>query len=1306
MQTGFSIDDVRDTLTRDVTRALGRIEQAAREILDAPEFALGGEPASLPHFVTIGDHSHAIYGTSRLVSARSLADSSARMEALAQHGREQLGRALRHLAQARDIATAMVGGATDMLAMLSLELDAQSPEAQVIADSWRLRVEDVLRASSLAIAGGESTAGGLRVLPGAPGRESAASPGPASVADPADRGAAGEAADAPVDAIDNGWGDFDDPPARSAARLSVVPPLPAPPPVASYPASTYSFASSMAEPAIDDESVVDPDLVEVFAEEARSTLTVLDDALAALGTSPDDRALLKSIERGFHTLKGAAATVGLTAVSAHAAELQDRAEALVDAGRAVTADEAAGLVLGAAALRKLAGIPGPAAAAAIPAAAMIEPPASPQASGAPRAAGAWRDSGPSHGAAASGPSASASGGLDEMAAEFEREARLALNEAEHLLGGLRDGEGAGAVELARDLGVVMHRLRGSALVAGFPALADAATAVEALTEATTVDTTHVAAEIARCGALLSAQRARPAPARGAHRAPVPVPDTEIDPSFQQECAELLEQLDRTALALERSDRPKDHIGELLRNYHTLKGVVNALGLRPIGDQLHEIEDLLEKLAASPILPPLRAIAGVLLPLHGELRRQLRTVRHGYVEVEPGRLAARFARLLTRATRSTAASGPVVSRASRLGDGSESGDTGASAAPDRRNLRVSIDRLDALMNLAGELVINRSRLLSRIDGLRGLQVDLGRSSRRVLDVVEKFRDDHEFSTARGSKDRAARWQGFSELELDRYEDVNILARSLSESSSDLQELFGQLAGGLGSLADDSDALGAIVSGIQGEVTRTRMVPLETLFSRLQLPVRDTAQREGREVRVETTGADVHLDKTIVDALFQPMLHLVRNAVSHGIEAPAARTAAGKPAHGTVMLRARQELGQIVVEIADDGAGLDLERLRERGAALGLVAHDTPLDDPRIRELIFVHGLSTHVGADAVAGRGVGCDVVRRAIDRLNGSLRVDSRRHAYTVFSITLPVTLAISRALMVRHAGETFAVPLYFSERIIDATEVDVIESANQRRIQIDGAFVPVRSLGEFVAGKTSTTGPILLLQVGNQRLVVQVDEVVTQEEIVVKSLGALLRGHPMFAGVTIRGTGETVLILDVPSMADATLGRATPAHFAAPARPALPAIPAPPTVASVDAGRPLSVLFVDDSVSVRKVAERALRQLGVEVTLATDGADALDKLRAGRFDLVFTDLEMPRMHGYELIRELRFLPAFQAMPVVVVTSRSGKKHRDEAQAVGASEYLTKPFTPRTLAAALVKFGGARAGKLATDVAAGVEVAP
>ena len=1359
MQTGFTIDDVRETLTRDITRSLGHIEREARDILDDRGLASEDEPASTLRLVAIGDQSHAIYGTARLVAADSLADSSARMEALAQHGRDQLGRARRHLAIVRDIAAAMVGGSTDMLAMLSLELDGQPAEAQVVADSWRQRVDDVLHASSLAIASPESPASNLRLV-GDPDHELSAAGARAATATSAPPAPRSDAA------IDRGWGDFDDAPAGSVD------------PAADAADAAYSFAASVVEDPHD--PGVDPDLAEVFAAEASRTLDVLDGALGALRTSLDDRGLIKAIERGFHTLKGAAATVGLTEVSARAAELQDHAERLVDAGRPVTAKDAADLLLGAAALRRVAQLPVRAIAAI---------------------------------------SVAGSSGLDEVAAEFEREARVVLDEAEHLLGELRDAEPDRVAGCARELGLAMHRLRGSALVTGLPALAQAAEAAELLAQATPIDAGRLAAELARCATLLVAP-AKPAPAaapslaaslaaaRGAFvveardavdeatgllpalrggdpsartrlawlfhrlkgsalvvedaelsaqaaaihhaleaapealiptldqladtigalavrlggaavpvaavRVAVPVPDTEIDPGFQQECADLLELLDRTALALERSERPKDLLGELLRNYHTLKGVVNALALGPIGDQLHTIEDLLEGLSSSAIMPPARAIASVLLPFHGDLRRQLRSVRLGYLEVVPGRLEARIARLVAGASRATSAgsAGLVAasrSRDSRLGDGSEASDASGGAAVDRRNIRVSIDRLDALMNLTGELVINRSRLLSRIDWLRGLQADLGRSSRHVLDIVEKFRDDHEFSSLAhgGTKDRAVRWSGFSELELDRYEDVNILARSLTEGSTDLHELFGQLAGGLSSLADDSDSLGTIVTGIQGEVTRTRMVPLEVVFSRLQLPVRDAAQREGREVRVDTSGADVRLDKAIADALFQPMLHLVRNAVSHGIEAPSVRIAAGKPAHGTVTLRARQELGQIVVEVIDDGAGLDLERLRERGAALGLVTHDTPLDDPRVRDLIFVHGLSTHAAADAVAGRGVGCDVVRRAIDRLNGSVRVESVRHERTVFVITLPVTLAISRALLVRHAGETFAVPLYFTERIIDANEVELVESANQRRIDIDGTFVPVRPLGDFVSGPTAPDGPILVLQVGDQRLVVQVDAVLTQEEVVVKSLGALLRGHPMFAGVTIRGTGETVLILDVPSMTDSALGRDTASRPVAARTRNAPAIATPvPSVkdapaAATELERPLQVLFVDDSVSVRKVAERALRQLGVAVTLATDGIDALDKLRSGQFDLVFTDLEMPRMHGYELIRELRFLPAFHALPVVVVTSRSGKKHRDEANAVGASEYLTKPFTARSLATALVKLCGPRARGLLAALAAG-----
>ncbi|HSS01071.1 MAG TPA: Hpt domain-containing protein, partial [Kofleriaceae bacterium] len=787
METGFTIDDVRETLTRDVTRPLGRIERAAREILDDRELALNGEPTSLPRLVAIGEQSHAIYGTSRLVSAQSLADSSARMETLAQHGREQLARAMRHLAVVREIAEAMVGGSTDMLEMLSLELDGKPREAQTIADNWRLRVDDVLQNSSIIVSGAESANSNLRVV-GPPtvdlhGRRSSAALG-GSVSEPA----------APAQAVDHGWSEIQDgPPSVAMARAAGTP---IPPSVA----GAYSFASSMVE-LEGDTSVIDPDLAEVFAEEASSTLSMLDGALAALRANPGDRALLKSIERGFHTLKGAAATVGLEQVSAHAADLQDRAEQLADEGRPVLREEADALIHDAAALRRLAGIP-------VPAPLPVEEPS-----------------------LAPAPAPEPSRGFDEVVAEFERDAGVTLDEAEHLVRDLRDADPASALLLARDLGAAMHRLRGSALVAGFDALAEIAAGIEALLEASPIDAARIADEVARASALLAGRPAAPrAPTPSepeVQRVPVPVPDAEIDPSFQQECADLLESLDRAALALERSDRPADQIGDLLRSYHTLKGVVNALGLWPIGDQLHKLEDLLESMTASSVLPPLRAITALLLPFHGELRRQLRTVAQGYVDVVPGRLESRFARMSSIASRQTSASSiaPSVpsrarSRGSRLGEGSEASEVAAAAAPDRRNLRVSIDRLDALMNLAGELVISRSRLLNRIDWLRGLQVDLGRSARHVVELVDKFRDDHEFSQiARGGGKDGVRWQGFSDLELDRYEDVNILARTLTEGSTDLHELFGQFAGGLGALADDSDSLGTIISGIQGEVTRT-------------------------------------------------------------------------------------------------------------------------------------------------------------------------------------------------------------------------------------------------------------------------------------------------------------------------------------------------------------------------------------------------------------------------------------------------------------------------------------------------------
>jgi chemosensory pili system protein ChpA (sensor histidine kinase/response regulator) len=434
------------------------------------------------------------------------------------------------------------------------------------------------------------------------------------------------------------------------------------------------------------------------------------------------------------------------------------------------------------------------------------------------------------------------------------------------------------------------------------------------------------------------------------------------------------------------------------------------------------------------------------------------------------------------------------------------------------------------------------------------------------------------------------------------------------------------------------------------------------------------------------------------------------VAHGLERQDRRENMGKPRVGVIELAARQELGQIVLEVRDDGKGLDLGALREQGIAMGLAPSTVSVDDPQVRDLVFAAGLSTEKTARAVAGRGVGCDVVRRAVERLNGSIRVESEKGKGTTFVLTLPLTLAITKALLVQHAGQAFALPLYFAERILDPHQQEVVESAGVRRVRVDGQWCAVQSIASFLGGASTAhqtdRAPIVVLRVGTERMLLQVDAVIGQEESVVKSLGTILTGHPLFAGVTIRGNGEMVLIVDVPGMIETRAQKQGRTVARAPAKKPAPHVeiandvvasedPSGPIsdVAPAPAKRKLRVMFVDDSLSVRKVAEKILGELGVEVTTALDGLDALGKMREASFDLVFTDLEMPRMHGFELIRELRFIKSYQDVPIVVVTSRSGQKHQDQARSLGANEYLTKPFTAQSLAAAIEKLGHVRSSK-------------
>lgn len=834
---------------------------------------------------------------------------------------------------------------------------------------------------------------------------------------------------------------------------------------------------------------------------------------------------------------------------------------------------------------------------------------------------------------------------------------------------------------ARSLERLFHTLKGAAATVGRTRIAEGAARLQKMLQAVDDDGAAMNAElIDRVSAGASELFAEaelsielsPPPKKIGLRHQVPEVLPELWNVFEEESAELLEKLDRELLALEESPEPRAILAALQPLYHTLKGVVNTVNLGPIGELLHRVEDVLEDLVESPAGPPTKALATVLFNIQNEVRRSVREAPSGSVEPPAAVLEEALAALLSAAPTEGApgreASGPPASTAPKTADE----DT-------RKYVRVRTERLDGLMDLAGELVVQRSRVLTRIQALRAVHAELSSGGKRLSETIETFSADHD------AKRIGARGAGsgsnealFSDLELDRYDDVHVLSRSVTEMNNELGERLRSFAAAYQSLTDDSESLGKLVAQLRTRVIQARMVPLETLTSQLRLTARDASQRAGREVRFAMHGGEVHLDKTIAEGLLGPLLHLVRNAIVHGIEPAEERRAREKAELGVVALSAREELGRIVLELSDDGRGLDLHALRAKGVAAGLIAPLVPLSDPAIKDLIFQPGLSTEGEAHAIAGRGFGCDVVRRSVEQMSGSVRVATVQGKGTTFTLTLPLTLTISRALFVHAGGQSFAVPLYFAERILDSSEQALVERDGIRFLPFEGTDLPITPISRLMGFEEATrpSGPLVVLRMGSERCVVQVDAVVSHEEVVVKSLGALLAGHPLFSGVTMRGSGELVLILDVPALISSLRTRARPLvqpHDAVPVE-----------VEHEPARR--CVLFVDDSLSVRRVAQQMFTALDVDVTFAIDGVDALAKMDGERFDLIFTDLEMPRMHGFELISQLRARDDARHVPIVVVTSRAGTKHRDHATSLGANEYLTKPFTAEALGAALERW--------------------
>jgi len=783
-----------------------------------------------------------------------------------------------------------------------------------------------------------------------------------------------------------------------------------------------------------------------------------------------------------------------------------------------------------------------------------------------------------------------------------------------------------------------------------------------------------------------------APAAAAHTARPPqhaaatepaedVVPPEIVEAFEQEAREAFESMEQSILAWEKNGDNLPDLRNVYRLAHSVKGAANSVGLRPFGTVLHRLEDLLEELVERRAFAAPGPLSQLVLGLIDRLRADL-------AGGEPGKpaWAATADQLVERIQqlRATLSATPLApAAAAPLQPATAPAETPAEAEPalvadsraDQNTIRVETARLDTLMNLVGDLLVNRHRLNRKLQQVTALRGELVRARERLLHVVGDFNSHHEFSQRRQTLAPLPGTDGFSELELDRYDDFNILARSLVEIAADAEEIVTQIDRHFGSFSEEAVQFTNVTRQLQENVALTRMVPLDPLFRRLQRAVRDACISEGKTVEFVVEGADNRVDKFVSDQLFRPLLHIVRNAVSHGIEPAADRLASGKPAEGRLLARCRTEAGRLVLEFVDDGGGLRRDAIVRVARQRGLLGATSEPDDARLAELIFQPGFSTAGATTDVSGRGVGLDVVRQELMNLGGSVTVASRPGHGCTFTFALPVTLAINQVMFVQVGDRSYALPINFVERVVPAPASALSRSGDSEMLLLDAhqAVPAVRLHSRLGLPGAEQAATAIVLTLAERRTALLVDRIQSKLDIVVKPLGPLLARHPYFSGATLAGDGRVVFILDVPRLL---------AHGAT-AAPLAPAGAALEAETAAAAARTRSVLVVDDSLSIRRIAANHLTQAGLTVDTAVDGSEALEKLRENPYAVVVSDLEMPRVNGFELLAEMHRQPELASIPVIILTSRDAAKHRERARELGAADYLIKPVSREQLTQAV-----------------------
>jgi chemosensory pili system protein ChpA (sensor histidine kinase/response regulator) len=734
-------------------------------------------------------------------------------------------------------------------------------------------------------------------------------------------------------------------------------------------------------------------------------------------------------------------------------------------------------------------------------------------------------------------------------------------------------------------------------------------------------------------------------------------DPQLLPIFLEEAQELVPQLGADLRDWKANPADSKVSDSLRRVLHTFKGSARMAGAIRLGELCHIMESKVEEALEKNAFP--KALWDELEDKMDRLSLDVERMETGEQEVEEAPAPTPTAAVPAKAGTPSVIAAPAAPRV-------EPQRPAAPLPSPAATLRVNAETLDHLINESGEVAIARSRVEAELRSVKQALSDLNDSIGRIraqLREVEVQADSQMQSRLSVLDEKKSE---FDPLEFDRYTRLQELTRMMAEGLSDIGSIQLALLKNVG----DTDAALLQQSRtsrvVQQELMRIRAVPFSNLNERLYRIVRQTARELDKKSDLTIEGSDVEVDRSVLERVGAPLEHMLRNALAHGIESPAERLAAGKSDTGKIAITLRQESNEIALVLSDDGKGLDLDKLRKKGQAMGLLPAEGEPTEAQIAQLIFVSGLSTADSVSELAGRGVGMDVVKNEITAIGGRIEIATERGKGTTFAIHLPLTLAVTQVVLVRAGATIVAISAAMVEQVMRMKEAGLAELYQRQQAAFQDRVYPLHSLRGLLGvpaslGETPGYHSVLLLRSGIQRIALHVDELIGNEEIVVKNLGPQLARLPGVAGATVLADGAIVLILN-------------PVQVAARAR----AAASEPPAAAVQSLTPVAVqpaiMVVDDSLTVRKITSRLLEREGYRVITAKDGVDALEQMKDAVPGVLLVDIEMPRMDGFDLTRTVRGDNRLQGIPIIMISSRTAEKHRAHAAELGVNAFLGKPY--------------------------------